>query len=94
MASNPTFTLESTSPADRAAKQQAHRRTCREATARARAAARAAGQKVLTLTIDANHIDALDTLMERAGLRNRSQAFDRLMKVARENPQIAQELGL
>lgn len=46
------------------------------------------------MVVDADHIDALDTLMERAGLRNRSQAFDRLMKAARENPAIAKELGL
>lgn len=94
MASNPTFTLESTSPADRVAKQQAHRRTCREAVARARAAARAAGKKPVTLTADAQDIDELDALMQRAGLRNRSEAFAMMMAIARETPQFREEAGL
>jgi hypothetical protein len=77
MAANPTFQLESASPADRAARAAEKRRDMREANARSRAAARAAGEKQVTVSLHESLIVEIDALAKRAGLRNRSQVVAR-----------------
>lgn len=94
MESNQPFQLEPDSPDDRAAKQRAFRRVCREATAKARAAAREAGEKQVNFSLHQSFIDELDALQKRDGLRNRSQALSRILDALRANPNIKQELGL
>lgn len=94
MASNQSSQLESVSPADRAERAAEKRRVMREANARTREAARAAGEHQVTITLHESLIVEIDALAKRAGLRNRSQAIARMLHAIQANPEIKQELGL
>lgn len=94
MESNPAFQLEPVSPADRADRAAEARRLMRDANAKARAAARQAGEKQVTVSLHTGLIEEIDALAERAGLRNRSQAVARILSALQAHPEIKQELGL
>ena len=66
----------------------------RDANAKARAAARQAGEKQVTVSLHTGLIEEIDALAERAGLRNRSQAVARILSALQAHPEIKQELGL
>jgi len=88
------FQLEPLSPEDRAYQQAERRRGTREAMARARAEARAAGVTQMTFSMEREHLATLDALKELHSFRNRSQALALIMTTLASNPKVKKGLGL